>query len=76
MSASIGELVARLTAHTAPFERQGIAMKKKLLTTIILVVSLGLIGYGVWLVYHPLGFVVVGLLLWVDLLIGSLRKTA
>ena len=50
-------------------------MKKKVISTIILVVSLALIGYGAWLVYHPLGFVVVGLLLWVDLLIGSLRKT-
>ena len=50
-------------------------MKKKVISTIILVVSLGLIGYGAWVVYHPLGFVVVGLLLWVDLLIGSLRKT-
>ena len=49
-------------------------MKQKVLSAIILVVSLGLIGYGAWLVYHPLGFVVVGLLLWVDLLIGSLRK--
>ena len=50
-------------------------MKQKLLSAIIPVVSLCLIGYGAWLVYHPLGFVVVGLLLWVDLLIGSLRKT-
>ena len=50
-------------------------MRQKLLSAIIPVVSLGLIGYGAWVVYHPLGFVVVGLLLWVDLLIGSLRKT-
>ena len=49
-------------------------MKQKLLSAIIPVTSLGLIGYGAWEVYHPLGYIVVGLLLWVDLSVGSFRK--
>ncbi len=49
-------------------------MKRKLLSAIVPIVSLGLIGYGAWEVYHPLGYIVVGLLLWIDITIEASRR--
>ena len=46
-------------------------MKHQLLRAIIPVASLSLIGYGAWLAWPPAGPLSVGLLLWLDLSLGS-----
>jgi hypothetical protein len=40
----------------------------------IAIASLGLIGFGAWLIYPPLGFLSVGLLLWIDLTIDGFAR--
>jgi len=42
-------------------------MNPKIIRLIIVMVSLGLIAYGAWGLYKPLGYLVPGLLIWVDL---------
>ena len=42
--------------------------------SVVAAVALCLVAYGLWLIYPPLAPLVVGLLLWVDLSVGGLRK--
>ena len=37
-----------------------------------IVTPLGLMGYGLWLIYPPAAFATVGLLMWIDLSVGEL----
>lgn len=37
------------------------------LTTVLAIVALGLVSYGCWLAYRPAGFIVPGLLIWIDI---------
>jgi len=45
------------------------------LTFILLLLSLAFIACGCWLMYRPLAFIAVGLLLWFDLFIGELMRS-
>ena len=45
-----------------------------LFQAIVMVIALGLIGTGVWLIRPALCPLVIGGLLWVDLTLGALRK--
>ncbi len=38
-----------------------------ILATVLAVVSLGLVGFGCWLAYEPAGFIIPGLLIWIDI---------
>lgn len=49
-------------------------MNKRLVRAVLPLLALGAIGYGAWMAYPPAGPIVVGLLLWVDLTIGTVRK--
>ena len=46
----------------------------KLVTAATMLGSLGCIWWGAWMIYKPAAPIAVGLLLWVDLTLGSFRK--
>ena len=48
-------------------------MKRKLIGVAIAGIALTLVGYGAWRVYAPAGYMAVGLLLWINLSIGTGR---
>ncbi len=42
-------------------------MRKKIIMVASATFALGLIGYGCFLAYQPAGFIVPGLLIWIDI---------
>jgi hypothetical protein len=46
-------------------------MIAKITTVGLAVVALGLVGYGGWLWFRPLGFLIPGILLWIDISRGG-----
>jgi len=45
---------------------------KNVFGIVIYCLSLSLIGFGCWMIYPPLGFLVVGGLIWIDVQLSSI----
>lgn len=50
-------------------------MMKQLIMFLVDLVSLGSMGYGLWLIYPPSAFVVVGFLIWLEANIHVFKRT-
>lgn len=49
-------------------------MNRRVAVALLAAAALGLVGYGAWLMYRPLGPLSVGLLLWLDLTLHGMRR--
>ena len=48
-------------------------MKERIVRASLAIVALGLLTYGSWKAWEPLGYIVPGALLWFDLFVETLR---